>query len=280
MHRLPFATGVVAAVLPLATIAASDLSADLDAWESAHLEGIASQQIVDDDAMREEQADLFPAMSDEEGSALEESRDDRIAAFVSVDVGGKLLVLRDVPRSAWFAPYVREIAERKIVTGYSDASGVPTGLFGPADNVTIEQMAKVMQLASGTYDPACPVPPINVTASGSWSATYISCAEQKAWAVYGDGTADVHRNATRSEVIVTLLQAFDVQPGERTGEAFEDVSASTQFGAHIEKAKADGIISGYTDENGMPNGLFGPQDPVTRAEFAKIVTLGMQIYGQ
>lgn len=270
----------ILALSPLLTIAATDAQADLDAWEATHEESLTTQHQIETDVLREEQTELFPAIGEEEGSTLEESRDDRIAAFVSVDVGGKLLVLRDVPRSAWFAPYVREIAERKIVSGYSDAAGAPTGLFGPGDNVTIEQMAKVMQLASGTFDPACPVPPVNVTASGSWSAAYISCAEQKAWAVYGDGTVDVHRNATRSEVIVTLLQAFNVQPGERTGEAFEDVSASTQFGAHIEKAKTDGIVSGYTDDNGIPNGLFGPEDPVTRAEFAKIVTLGMQVYGQ
>ncbi len=35
----------------------------------------------------------------------------------------------------------------------------------------------------------------------------------------------------------------------------------------------------YTVNGGVPK-AFGPNDPVTRAEFAKIVTLGLEVYGK
>jgi hypothetical protein len=224
--------------------------------------------------------ELFPSGDEELDGAgrLEDLRDERIAQFVSVMIDGSLVALHDVPRTAWFAPYVREIAERGIVSGYRDESGQPTGAFGPADNVTIEQMAKVMLYASGLDAQSCSGVPLNATASGSWSAQFVACAEKIQWSVYADGSVDVHRPATRSEVIATLLQAFKVTPEARTGDTFTDVTLTTLFGASIEQAKRDGIVSGYTDDDGTPTNTFGPEDPVTRAEFAKIVTLGMQVY--
>lgn len=264
--------------------AASGLLLDdaLDAWEDI------DAAIADEEAAQEEevwfqsQNDVFPEVeSTEEGSRLERLREERTAEFVSAEVDGSLVVFADVPRVAWFAPYVREVAERRIVSGYRDADGRALGQFGPQDNVTVEQMAKVMVYASGRLPQDCGSEPVrNLTASGSWSAAFVSCAETLQWPVYGDASVDAQRNATRAEVIVTLMQAFGRQAGQRSGDVFSDVTASTQFGAVIEQAKADGIVSGYTDDSGAPTGLFGPQDPVTRAEFAKIVTLGMQVYGE
>ena len=224
--------------------------------------------------------ELFPAGQGSSSSAgkLDEQRDERTSDFLSVKVDGVLVTFRDVPRTSWFAPYVRAIAEQGIVSGYRDESGTPTGEFGPADNVTIEQMAKVMLYASGNDIQTCQGTPLNQTASGSWSASFISCSEKLQWLVYSDGSADVHRPATRSEVIATLLQAFGKKTPERTGDSFSDVTLTTLYGASIEQAKRDGIVSGYTDSDGNPTNTFGPEDPVTRAEFAKIVTGGMQVY--
>jgi hypothetical protein len=45
----------------------------------------------------------------------------------------------------------------------------------------------------------------------------------------------------------------------------------------MELAK-QGVISGYMDAAGRPLGLFGPGNPVTRAELAKIALLGAGVY--
>ena len=277
--------GVLAAasLLPIAQASMTgDVLNGVNMWQN-----VLDEQTVEG---RQQQTDqvfwntktLFPAQSAQSSSAvgiIEEDKNKRVGEFLNVQIEGATHVLSDVPLNTWYTPYVRSIAEKGIVSGYRDTTGALTGKFGPADNVTVEQMAKVMVSMIGLSPSDCSKPTINATASGSWSAGYTACAEKKSWSLYADGSVDVHRNATRAEVVVTLLQAYAVQPDVGTGSTFKDVSQTSQYASMIEKARASGIISGYTDANGNPNNLFGPNDPVTRAEFAKIVTLGIQVYG-
>jgi hypothetical protein len=268
--------------LPVASYAASGdvLKSAVDAWSAHDKIQTAEETWQTQEDNYQAQPRLFPEdAAAEQTGRVDEVREERIGDFVSVKIDGMTVVFSDVPLSQWFAPYVRDIAERGIVSGYRDTSNNLTGKFGPQDNVTVEQMAKVMINASGRANDDCGTAPLlNATASGAWSAQFIRCTEKLQWSVYGDGSVDVHRNATRAEVMATLLQAFNVSIGESTGESFTDVAPTSLYGKAIEQAKRDSIISGYTDANGVPTGLFGPEDPVTRAEFAKIVVLGMQTY--
>ncbi len=223
--------------------------------------------------------ELFPAVEDEDQGGLEERRDERTAGFLVIRVGSREVTLRDVPLAEWFAPYVRAIAELQLVSGYRDANGEPTGLFGPADSVTLEQVAKVVSYGAGLDIASCPLPPKNLTASGTWSGQFVSCAEKKEWVIFADASVDVHRPATRSEVVVTVLQAFDrTIDGELIAAPFKDVELTSPYAPTIAQAKKDGIVSGYTDAQGVPTGEFGPDKPVTRAEFSKIVSVALQIY--
>ncbi len=280
------------AFLPIAFAASSSsamqmtpmdsLYEDLNVWQGVMGDDVTEQTMQENDMSFQLQKELFPDISKlaaEPMSVLDEVRKERTDDFVTITINGASVTLADVPRDEWYAPYIRSIADRGLVSGYRDAAGNPTGRFGPADNVTIEQMAKVAVSAIGVSTADCVKPTVNVTASGSWSAPYFSCAEQQEWTVYGDGSVDAHRNATRAEVVATLLQAYKKFPDTGTGASFTDVSSTMQYGSIIAQAKMDGVISGYTDANGEPTGLFGPNDPVTRAEFAKIVTMALQVYG-
>ncbi|MEK7590631.1 MAG: S-layer homology domain-containing protein [Patescibacteria group bacterium] len=51
---------------------------------------------------------------------------------------------------------------------------------------------------------------------------------------------------------------------------FTDVPQSAWYATYIFDAAKTGIISGYNDESGQPLGRFGPENPVTIAEIAKI----------
>lgn len=283
MYRSMYLSIVVTVVFPMQTLAAVqtavDSQADGIAWKNVS-ESLEQQSQLEAVEMNYQMSErLFPeAEEKDDRTTLEKLRHERTSDFVSVMIDGSSVIFYDVSRMSWFAPYVREIAEQGIVSGYRGQDGRPTGAFGPQDNVTVEQMAKVMVYGSGIDTSSCGSTALNVTASGSWSAPFVACAEKAQWAIYADGSIDVHRNATRAEVIMTLLEAFNVQPSERTGMEFTDVTTSTQFGSAIERAKRDGIVSGYANNDGMPNGLFGPDDPVTRAELAKIVTIGLQLY--
>ena len=201
---------------------------------------------------------------------------------LSITVDGAAVVLRDVPRAAWFAPYVRSGAELGILGGYRDAAGTPTGLFGPGDRVTVAELAKLAVFSAKISPSSCVTTPNNPAAADAWFSSVLACAEERNWVLYGDGTVDPLRPATRAEVVVTLLQAMQATITPLSGESgpFTDVSASAQYAAAIAKAKRDGIVNGYADASGSPTGLFGPQDGVTRAEAAKMTILSLQTYGR
>lgn len=281
MHKLTSAVTVLTLLLPsVASAATGDLLKTLDAMERQLRQDAETESMNVEDRALEDHKDLFPATGESRSSSgnIGEVREERVSEFIVIRVDGKDVPLRDVPRTEWFAPYVRDAAERGLVSGYRDAEGMPSGLYGPGDNVTVEQLAKIAALARGINPANCPLSK-NLTASGSWSLPVLGCAEQQGWSLYADATVDAHRNATRLEVLVTMLQVFEVPYPEAAVESFTDVPPTLQFSGYIWRAKADGVIAGYTDEAGVPMGLFGPADPVTRAETAKIVSLVLQVYG-
>lgn len=218
---------------------------------------------------------LFPLPFGSESSSSE----GELPPFVTILYKEKEIPLKDVPRQEWFAPYVRDMVERGIVSGYRDRRGVPTGFFGPANPVTVEELAKMAVGATGINEEACTLPPLNQQAVYSWSNRYIACAEQHEFVVYSDGSVDPKRSALRKEVVVTVLQAFGVSISDPiTGVAFKDVTSSTEFAPAIERAARDGLVSGYADIDGNPTGYFGPETTVNRAEVAKMLSLAIQLY--
>lgn len=253
----------------------------LNAWQTDLQTQGTEMDLQQAEQVFQTNADLFPDLSKigvEHQSVLDTIKKERTAAFVTATIGGTDVVFSDSFSDQWYAPYLRNVAELGILTGYRDASGSLTGKFGPNDPVTIEQVAKSVVSAIGVSPADCPQVPVNVTSSGSWSAPYVACAEKAQWSVYGDGSVDAHRPATRVEVIATALQAFKISPDNPSGTVFTDVPATMQYAAYIEKAAKDGIISGYTTADGNLTGTFGPNDTINRAAFSKMLSLALQVY--
>lgn len=268
-------------LLPSLTCAASldAVLRDADSLQDAMEQWQSEQQAQASDAAREAGDEVFPKVPGEGSSSATGTVLDEDPVFLTARVDGVPVIFKDVPKESWFAPYVRAVTGDGIVSGYRDDDGTLRGLFGPADALTIGQLAKIAaQLAK--VDPATCTPTLkNETAKGTWAVAFVRCAEQKGWAVYADGSADIARNATRAEVIATLLQAFGVKIAQRTGGVFKDVDSSVEFAAAVEMAAKAGVVSGDSDRNGNPTGAFRPRDPINRAEVAKIVTLAVQVYG-
>ena len=189
-------------------------------------------------------------------------------------------IIKDVLLTDWYAPYVRDISEQNIITGYKNSNNVLTGYFGPADKVTRAQLAKIAALAAAIDTSSCPDAPLNETAANSWAKTYVACAEHNRWSIFIDTTIDINQPATRAEVITTILEAFNRTYNASTGTIFSDVNTSLPFVQPIETAFADGLVSGYKDANGNDTHLFGPFNTIDRASTAKIVSLAMQIYSR
>ena len=272
---------LVAALLPVHALASGFdyLLGDAEKFADDLKWQINAEVLMIEDAEYQNSMELFIPVDDDK--LINEGVKDVVidsSKFVTVRINGIPVTFTDVPSGTWFSSFVRQAAETGIVSGYKDLSGRILGVFGPTDNVTIEQLAKIALEASGHYIPDCAGTPINESGAGSWSEDYISCTENLEWSVFSDGSVDVKRPATRSEVIITLIQSFDVSFSRGTGEVFDDVTSTTQFSGAIERAEEDGIVSGYADENGDPTGLCGPYETVNRAEIAKMITLAQSVY--
>lgn len=224
--------------------------------------------------------DPFPPIEGEgEDERVTESVD-TTSAFVIVRENGIPTELKDVPRQAWFAPYVRHMADMSVVGGYRDATGRLSGIFKPEGNVTVEELAKMSVQASGTDRSSCPASPKNAAAKDGWSSPFIACAEAWGWSLFADGTVDIHRPATRAEVVQTVLQAFVVDINAMAGATppFKDVSGADAFGPAITFAAQGGIIDSGADDRGKITGNFRPGEPVNRAEVCKIMSKAVQVY--
>lgn len=190
---------------------------------------------------------------------------------VTTTFGNQTFTFTDVPAASWYGPYVATVVKRGVMSGYIDERGASTGSFGPADPVTVAQLAKIAHTVVKLDEKEIATAPKNPLAAGQWFTRYIASAEERGWLVYVDGTVDPHRPATRSEVVATLLQVFDVPVHWTSGAMFTDVARSTRYASEVETAAREGIVSGSANADGSPTGLFHPEDPITRAEMAKVL---------
>lgn len=198
---------------------------------------------------------------------------------VTVLIDGKTVVFEDVPLDQWFSQYVHQAAKTGIMSGYGDANGNPTGVFAPSETVTMAQLSKIAVKLAGINESEYRGSSKNPSAAGTWFEPYFRVAETLGWQVFHlDARLDPARPATRAEVIATIMQALDVPRAWPEAKLFTDVGFTTRFADCIETAARDGLADGYRDENGASTGLFGPENPVNRAEMAKIIATAMELY--
>ncbi len=197
--------------------------------------------------------------------------------YISVTIGGSSITLKDVTKDSWFAPYVAAVTKAAAMSGYKDAQGNPTGEFGPANPVTVAELAKIAHSIGGLAEQSL-APAANPLAKDTWFSGVIASAEERGWTIYSDATIDPTRPATRGEVLVTLLQVLNVPLSWQTGSVFTDVQLRTPFAAAIETAAKANIVSG--SDNGDGTKAFHPTDPINRAELAKILSMTLSKYSK
>lgn len=201
--------------------------------------------------------------------------------FVVISIDGTDVLLRDVPQSAWFATYVFDGARKGVLLGYKDADGKPTGEFGPGNAVTVAELAKVAHRLVGIGEDAFTGKnPENVNALGQWFSPFIASAEQRGWTLYKDASVDPLRNATRAEVMITLLQVMNIPLEWQKGDLFSDVTVRTRYASAVETAARDGIIEGLKDEDGNSLHRFDPEGAINRAELSKILSKILETYSR
>ena len=207
---------------------------------------------------------------------LPQSRiEEKSLQFVSVSIGDQRITFTDVPLEAWFATFVNTAIRTGIMSGYKGADGTFTGSFGPGDSVTLAQLAKVAHKLANINETESRTLPENPRARNTWFADFYASAERSHWIAFRNPRENPERDATRAEVVCTLLQALNIPRIWPTGMRFTDVAATLPSADCIETAAKDGLVAGNSG-----NGTFDPDRPVNRAELSKMLVTAMEIYGE
>lgn len=197
---------------------------------------------------------------------------DGSSPYLTVTVGNNQMTFKDIQKTDWFAAQVSAVVRAGVMSGYKDGSGNLTGEFGPGNSVTVAELAHIAHQVAGIPETSLQAAK-NPLAQDAWFAGTIASAEELGWTIYADGTIDPTRPATRGEVLVTLLQAFNVPLSWQKGNVFSDVPLPTPYAAAIETAAKLGIVAGT--QTGSGTTLFHPVDPINRAEMSKILATAM-----
>ncbi|MFC1748434.1 S-layer homology domain-containing protein [Pseudomonadota bacterium] len=166
----------------------------------------------------------------------------------------------------WAEIYVRRLFDLCIVEGYGDRSFRPNRNVSRAELTKMALYAKGIEPKKGCYDNDCGSPFMDLD---RWQGPWI----RKAFDLgivrgYSRGRFAPNRSMTRAEAVKVVLSTYGVRPTNTNDSFFNDVEGwSTGW---IEAAHNLGIVQG------IGNGNFDPNRPVTRAEAAKIIAKTME----
>lgn len=164
----------------------------------------------------------------------------------------------DVTSSHWAKASIDFLADRKIISGYSN------GRFGVNDNITRAQAASMIMRyfgwgdLSGQKDPGYPdLKPTH------WAYNEIA-AIHNIGILTPEGNFKPDAPVTRAEMADILVKTFSLN--SITAVKFTDLSRNHWAYQSINTLAGSGITNGY------PDGSFRPDANVTRAEFAALMT--------
>lgn len=163
----------------------------------------------------------------------------------------------------------KDITLTAVYQGYM--AGYEDGTAKPARNVTRGELARMLVVASGQYDPDKDYgKPSYSDAQNGWYTSYIACAEDLG-ILHGDGNAanTVRPNApvTREEASIMIANAFGVSvtDGGTTDKVTDFDKVAHWAQDYVAALCNNGTITGYEDQT------FRGQRNIQRAEAAQMV---------
>lgn len=101
-----------------------------------------------------------------------------------------------------------------------------------------------------------------------WYAPYISLALSREMITGANANFRPNDRITRAEATKSLITTSGLQAQEPSTTAFADLDMTSDLTKYIEAARSMGILSGQEVDGRL---IFRPNDPITRAEIAKVV---------
>lgn len=181
---------------------------------------------------------------------------------------GTLLPFSD-SKEHWGADFIAHLYNKGIVKGYNENE------FKPDKEISRAEFLKIVLMAAGVATPATvqaeEIEFVDMKAD-DWFATYVETAVQMGIVEgykdkKGRKTFKPNANISRAEAVKILVVTFNLSVDALPDAGFPDVPTGSWFSPYVNRVFMDGIVSGYA------NGKFGPNDNLTRAQAAKIVSL-------
>lgn len=178
----------------------------------------------------------------------------------------------DVPESDWAAPYIYNLVDRGIVSGYGD------GTFGPTNNVQRCEYAKMLVNIAGININSSATSPYRDVPTDQWFFPYINSALSliTGYTIDGELYFKPEEVATREDVTVAMVKALGIDISKYSNyneylsakfADWNDISLHNR--AYVTAAVDKGIITGDMAYNGMAT--FRPKDSIIRAEVVAVL---------
>lgn len=167
----------------------------------------------------------------------------------------------DIKESHWAYKFVLELCNKDII------NGLPNGNFEPDGKVSREQVAKMIVMAKKL--PYEGKQTNFADSQSSWANSYIAAAvEASILTGYPDKSFKPANPITRAEAATVITKAFGFKASGQSN--FIDTKDHWAEKA-IDALNNLGIINGYSDNS------FKPNNPISRAEFSKMLSKALAI---
>lgn len=174
------------------------------------------------------------------------------------------LAFSDVETDYWAKPFIDNLSQRGIVSGF------PEGDFRPDETVTRAQFAANLSQAFGNGTDAASVSYIDVTAD-YWAADAIQQVTQTGFMTgYPEQDFRPNEPVSRLEVLIALVSGLDLTPPaepESMVQRYRDRPQIPDWAiAQIAAATEAGLVVNHPDIDTL-----NPSEPATRAETAAMI---------
>ena len=155
------------------------------------------------------------------------------------------------------------------VSHTSYINGYPDGSFGPDRGVTREEVTAMLTRVIEYEIPTPDFPPFPDVPVEKWSSGNIAAAKRRGMVKgYDNGNFGPNDPMTRAELATVLVRLAREEGRQHTlseAVAFPDVERNAWYFDYVVDAVMYGLVTGY------PNGTFGPDATVTRAEAVTMI---------
>ncbi len=172
----------------------------------------------------------------------------------------KIASITDI-QNHWAKKSIDYLVNKKILNGY------PDGTFKPNNYISREEAVKIIVLALNKEPKQDQKSKFPDVAEGFWAEEYINVAkDENIITGYPDGQFGLGTNLKRGEMAAILVRSFGLKPTNAQGSLpFSDVEKGHWAYKDILTLYQQGVVKGY------PDGTYGPESTITRAEFATFV---------